>query len=193
MIENRALPTPRALQSPRVCYVLYHRLSSAAVLNRHEVEPVLILGSAMPEQPDAGDPRDITLLPPAHCLESAAAQSGASSLHLDEGDCSTPPDDEVDVMTTQLEAMRLDRPAAGCEIGNGDPFTLETEQMTRIFPFGDRDEPAGRAHAQWYALPPGPENLLAAAWGGKSQTKWRIRRPVLFLVVASPGAPLWPC
>ena len=45
--------------------------------------------------------------------------------HLDKGDSLALADDEVDVVSTEPEAVRLDAPPAGGEEGDGQPFSRE--------------------------------------------------------------------
>ena len=56
--------------------------------------------------------------------------------------------DALCVIQLGVEAMRLDGPAAGCEIGDSQVLSLETEQLPRILPFGNRSEPAGEGHTR---------------------------------------------
>jgi len=157
--------------------VLYHGPSSRTVLNCYQIEPVLIPGPAVAQQPGTGNPSNVLLLSPADGFESTTARPRTAGFHFDEGHCATLPDNEIDIVTTQFEAMSFDGPAAGGEEGTSYSLALETEQLTRIFPLVDWYEPSGSAHRSQYGSRVPTENPAAAEW----RVKLRRIYPTLFL------------
>ena len=149
--------------------MFHHRTALAPILDRHQIEPVFVIRSTVPQQPDAGHPGDMPLLPPAYRFESAAADVRAACLHLDERDCPALANDHINVVAAQLEAMGLDQPPARGEKRDGNALSLEAEQLTLIVPFGYGNDPAGGCQAPWYAGTARSENRSAARWGGKSR------------------------
>ena len=100
----------------------------------------------MPEQPDGGHPRDIALFALADRLDRRTAAAGAAGLYFHEGHHVPLPDHEIEIVPAQLEAVRLDRPAAGGKKSASDLVPVEAEQLALIFPLGCRDEAAGARH-----------------------------------------------
>jgi hypothetical protein len=126
--------------------MLHLQFSSSCPLHHHQIEPVFIFRPAVPQQPDSGNPSDVPLFPPAHRFLASPAAIGAPGLHLDEGHRVPLADDEVYVMPAQPEPVCLHRPAAGREISEGNVLAFETEDLTLVFPLGNRHKPAGSAH-----------------------------------------------
>jgi hypothetical protein len=160
--------TPGALETPCVWNVL-NTPPRSTHLNGHQVKATLVRRPPMPEQPDASHASDVALFSPAHRLQPAAAHTRAPSLDLHERHSTTSPDDQIDIVTPQPEAMGLDTPAAGRQIGDGHALAFEAEQLPRILPVGDRGEPAGYGHTPRYTKRLCTENRPAAARARKSR------------------------
>ncbi len=120
--------------------------SAPGIMDRNQIKPVLVLGVSVPEHPHRCHPREVSLLPPADRLEGGSADGGAASLHLHKRDRPAFPDDEVEIVPPELEAMGFDRPATGREERDGDPFSVYAEQLATVLPFLDRNEAAGAGH-----------------------------------------------
>jgi len=84
-------------------------------VQRHHVESVDITGQAMPENPEPGHLLYYPALAGADSFFCGAAHRRMAPFHLDERDQLTPPDNEIDVVTTQLESPFDDAPAAATE------------------------------------------------------------------------------
>ena len=97
----------------------------------------------MPEKPNTGHPGNVSLLPSGDRLESAPIIAGPTGFHFNEGDHLSLPDDQIDIVMPQPEAVRLDRPATRGQECDGETLAFHPEQMALIFPFDDWNEPAG--------------------------------------------------
>lgn len=132
--------------------MLYHGCGSAGILNREQVEAVLVSRTSVAEPPHSGHPGNVSLLSPADCLQSGPADAGATGLHLDERHRVPPANDEVDVMAAQPESVGFHHPSARGEVGDGGALTLEAKDMASVFPFRGGNESAAAAHAQRYTI-----------------------------------------
>ena len=69
----------------------------------------------MPENPEPGHLFDYPALAGAHSFFRGAAHRRMTPFHLNECDQLAPPDNEIDVVTTQLESLLYDAPTTATE------------------------------------------------------------------------------
>jgi hypothetical protein len=116
------------------------------IVDGNQIKPILVSGASVAEHPYGSHPRDIPLFAPADRLEGGSTDHGAASLYLHKCDRPAFPDYEVEIVPPELEAMGLNRPAAGREEGYGDSLSMYAEQLAPVFPFVDPNEAAGVGH-----------------------------------------------
>ena len=161
------LVRPEPAEPPRIWNMLDRVFAARSHLHQQHIEPIFIPQATMPEKPTIGHPGDVSLLPSAYRLEPAPVSAGPPGFHFDERHHPSLPNDQIDIVMTQAEAVRLDRPAARGEECDGETLAFHPEQMALIFPFADWNEPAGCAHAAQYAPPAGKRDRSAAIRGRK--------------------------
>src|SRR3954454_2952913 len=192
MIGFESLLTPRPAQPPRVRH-MFHRVSAARPhLHQQQIEPIFVLPVTMPKKPTVGYPGDVPLLPGAYRLQSAPIIAGTAGFYFDKRHQPTLANDQIDVVMTQPESVRLDRPATRSEECNGEALAFHTEQMALIFPLNDWNEPAGCAHAPQYATSAGRRERSPALRGRKvrhglmiTRAYAQVRIPRQYIAVAT--------
>jgi hypothetical protein len=120
------------------------------LVHRDDVKPVLVALSPVTEAPNRCHFRDDRLFPPVYRLKGTSAYDRTPGLDLYEGHRTTPAGNKVDVMATEFEAMGLDVPAAGDQIGYGRSLSPESSDLPEVFPFRRWDEASGAGHGRAY-------------------------------------------
>jgi hypothetical protein len=142
MTEFTTLAAPLPGRTPGVFDMLYHLTPSTGVLHDQQIKPVLLARSPVSQQPDTGHARDVSLLAAIHRLECAAAYVAAPRFDLHKRNDLPPPHHQVDIVTAQLKAVRLERPAARREVGKSGALALDAKDLALILPLGNGNEPA---------------------------------------------------
>jgi hypothetical protein len=133
-------------QSPRVRHVIDLVMTGTQIVHRHQIEPVFIARASVAQAPEQRDAGDEALLETTDRLQSRPAHCRVPSLDLDEGHQIAPASDQIDVVVSQAEAMRLDVPTAGREVRQSNAFSPNAAELTRVFPFGGRGKSTDACH-----------------------------------------------
>src|SRR4051812_13630648 len=127
MTGFESLVAPKPAEPPGIRHMLHRVFAPPAHLHQQQIKPVFVLPMAMPEKPTVGYPGDISLLPNAYRLEPAPIIAGTPGFHFDERHHPALANHQIDIVMTQPEAVRLDRPATGGEKCDGEPLAFHTE------------------------------------------------------------------
>jgi hypothetical protein len=92
--------------------VVHLRRPSCYVQDLHNIEPERVTPTAVSERPDACHARNGASLLPSDRLPGRPVPARTPGLHLDEGHHVVPPDDQIEVVAAQTEAVGLDDPPA---------------------------------------------------------------------------------
>ena len=141
--------------------MLHHR-PPLLFLHAHEIEPADVSPPPIPRQPAGGHARQDHPLAEAYRLCRRPAAGASPALHLDEGDDPVPPGHEVQVVPAEAEAVRLDPPATGSEIGQGRQLPAEATAVATVAPLGDGDEPLTGRHGRKMAWPGARVGIVSA-------------------------------
>ena len=161
--------------------MLHHR-PLPPLPHAHEIEPADVSPPPVPRQPAGGHPRQDHSLAEAHRLRRRPAADASPALHLDEGDDPVPPGHEVQVVPAEAEAVRLDPPAAGREIGQRRQLPAETAAVAAVAPLGDGDETLSGWHGgEDGAAAPGERDRFGARGTLTARAVPPLRRGIPYL------------
>jgi len=127
--------------------MLHHRFAAGGIPDGDQIEPVFVARAAVAQHPDRGHPGDVPLFPLMDRLDRRPEGGGPTGFYFDEGNGTALPDDQIEIVAAELEAMGLDRPATRGEKGYGDTLAPEAEELALILPLCDRGKAAGAGHA----------------------------------------------
>jgi hypothetical protein len=109
-----------------------------------DVKTVSVPQSAEASPPAFRHPGERPELLPAESLSRVSAGERGPGLDLDKGHQLRAPDNEVDVVTADPEAVRLDLPSPGGQPGERELLPTEAAEVAGIGPIGNGNEGAGR-------------------------------------------------
>jgi hypothetical protein len=159
--------------------VLQGVLPTLVFVHGDDIESVLVILSPETETPYRRYFRDDRLLPPVDRFHWASPHHRPSGLNLDKNHGIAPAGDQVNVVAAELEAVSLDVPATGYQVGNGGAFSPESPDLPEVFPLRCRDEAADAGHGRAYMDLPELRHRAIADGGMKLQTQ---RLKVLLMV-----------
>lgn len=96
------------------------------------IEPVPVADPPMAQPPGLREARHHSSLAPADGLTAGPEPGAAPGLHLDKGNEVTAPDDEIEVVVPEPEAMRLDVPPPRLEGGGRQGLPVQAQLVAGV-------------------------------------------------------------